>query len=185
MQTMKKTAIIYIITASFISLLHAAALKPGDTFPSFTARSLNDTMVTVPDSVTPTVTLISLSFSRHDIAPTEAWTDTFTARYKNNPDVKYIEAAVIPDMPFISGIIANALRGAVAKQRWGDFVIYSGDKDAMMKKLSVDDPDPFYIYLTGKDGKILKILKTSVLTKEYIDEISGIIDKTLKSKLFH
>jgi hypothetical protein len=49
----------------------------------------------------------------------------------------------------------------------------------------VDDPDPFYIYLTGKDGKILKILKTSVLTKEYIDEISGIIDKTLKSKLFH
>lgn len=175
-----KKILLVIIAALLATLIYSAGLKPGDTFPSFTARSLNDTMVTVPDSVTPTVTLISLFFSRHDIAPTEAWTDTFTARYKNNPDVKYIEAAVIPDMPFISGVIANALRGAIAKERWGNFLIYSGDKDAMMKKLYVDDPDPFYIYLTGKDGKILKMLKTGVLTKEYMDEISGIIDKALR-----
>jgi hypothetical protein len=51
----------------------------------------------------------------------------------------------------------------------------------MMKKLSVDDPDPFYIYLTGKDGKILKILKTRVLTKKYMDDVSEVIDQAINS----
>ena len=178
---MKQIAIFFHVITSFISMLHASDLKPGDQFPSFTARALDGGMVTVPNSVTPSVTLISLAFSRKDVAVTEAWTDTFTARYKTTPGVGYIQAAVIPEMPFISGVIANALRGSIAKERWGSFLIYSGDKDAFVKIFSADDQTLFYIYLTGKDGKIIKIIKTATLTKEYMAEIFGAIDKEIKN----
>ena len=178
---MKKTAIFCLIMTSFISILHASNLKPGDQFPAFTARALDDSLVAVPNSVTPSVTLISLAFSRKDVAVTEAWTDTFTARYKTTSGVGYIQTAVIPEMPFISGVIANALKGSIAKERWGSFLIYSGDKDAFVKTFSADDQALFYIYLTGKDGKILKSIKTAALTKEYMDEIFVAIDKEIKN----
>jgi hypothetical protein len=165
---------------SFISLLYAFDLKPGDVFPPFTARSLNDSMTTVPNSVTPKVTLIIFSFSRKDVSAVEAWTDTFTAKYKNTPAVSYIQAAVIPDMPFISGIIANAMKGAISKERQGDFLIYSGDKDSMMKLLSIGDQSLFYVYLTGKDGKIIKMFSTAVLSREYLDAVFVAIDKEIK-----
>jgi hypothetical protein len=178
---MKKTISVFVILfIAIIPSIFSSNLKPGDVFPPFTAHALNDSMTTVPNNVTPSVTLISLAFSRKDTAVTEAWTDTFTARYKTTPGVSYIQTAVIPEMAFISGVIANALRGAIAKERWGNFLIYSGNGDAFAKTFSVVDPGLFYIYLTGKDGRIIKIIKTPALTKKYMDEIFVLIDKEIK-----
>jgi hypothetical protein len=124
--------------------------------------------------------LIAIAFSRHDTAATKEWIDAFTAKYKDNTKVDYIQAAMIPDMPFLSGIIANSIRDSTAKERRGNFLIYSGDKDAMVKIFSANDQSLFYVYVTGKDGKIKLMIKTDKLTKKDMDEIFGVIEKELK-----
>jgi hypothetical protein len=150
--------------------------------PVFTALSLDGTSVTVPDQVSPKVEVVVMTFSRQDVAVTGSWITAIKEKYRDNPDAAFYQVAVIPEMPFVSGLILNGIKGAISRENWGGFLIYSGDKDRITKALDVDDASLFYVYVTGREGKIGLAVKAARPSPENLVKIEDAFDAEIKKK---
>lgn len=149
-------------------------------FPSFSAKNLNDSMITVPDPVTPRVEVAVMTFSRQEIAATDSWINTFNSIYKENSSVCYSQTAVIGDIPLIGGLIINGIKGSISKDKWDRFLIYTGDKEKIVKSLNVENPYLFYVYVIGKDGLIKWMVKSSKSTD---NDITALLEAVKKETL--
>lgn len=183
---MKKILFMMLSMAAFSAVIYSdgadtgTTLARGNIFPSFTAKNLDGANITVPDPVSPKVEVAVMTFSRQDTADTVSWLTSLKSAYKAGPGTAFWEVAVIPEMPFISGVILNGIKGALAQEQRGSFLIYSGDKDRMMKGLFVDDPSLFYVYVIGKDKRIKWSEKAKKPTEMDIEMMSKIVAAELK-----
>ena len=177
----------FIISASLIFItasLSAAQIedtglnsKTASKFPSFSANNLNNIKITVPDAVTPKVEIAVMTFSRQDIAQTDSWINTFNTLYNGNQSVTYSQTAVIGEIPFIGGLIINGMKGSLAKDKWERFLIYTGDKEKLIKSLNVENPALFHVYVIGKDGNIKWSIKSAKASDE---EIAAMLEAVKK-----
>ncbi len=171
-----------IIFVIFILLLTQVCFagEIGSVFPSFTGKAIDDAVTSVASGVTLKAEVVVMTFSRQDMAITDSWVNTVAAKYAGNQNVAVREVAVIPDMPFITGIILNGIKGAIAQNKWKDFIIYSGDKEAMMKSLGAEDASLFYVYVVGKGGVIKWFKKGAKPAEEDIAGIMKAVEKEIK-----
>jgi hypothetical protein len=146
-------------------------------FPSFSAKNLNDSMITVPDPVSPKVEVAVMTFSRQEIAATDSWINTFNSIYRGNSSVCYSQTAVIGDIPLIGGLIINGMKGNISKDKWDRFLTYTGDREKIIKSLAVDNPALFYVYVIGKDGLIKWMVKSSKSTDADITALLKAVKK--------
>ena len=177
---MKQCIILAAIMSAVCSLSFANDLNSGATgvkFPSFSANNLNDSLITVPDSVSPKVEVAVITFARQDLAMTDSWVNTLNALYAGNTAVTYSQTAVIGDIPVIGGFILNGMKGSLPKDKWERFLIYTGDKEKLSKTFSVDNAALFYVYVIGKDGLIKWMVKSA---KTSDAEITALLDAVKK-----
>ena len=176
---MKKLNLILIMALVCCLLSAAQAADEALIFPSFSANNLFENNITVPDSVSPRVEVAVMTFSRQDIARTDAWINTFTSLYKGNTGVTYSQTAVIGEIPFIGGLIINGMKGSLAKDKWERFLIYTGDKEKLTKSFNVENPALFHVYVIGKDGRIKWSVKSAKASDEEVASMLEVVKKEL------
>ncbi|MEI7542023.1 MAG: hypothetical protein WCJ94_02080 [bacterium] len=182
---MKHVILCFSICALFFSFSLADTLDNtmssslGIKFPSFSANNLSDVQITVPEPITPKVEMAVMTFARQEIDQTDAWINTFNAIYKGNTCVAYSQTAVLGDIPVIGGLILGSLKGNIDKSKWERFLIYTGDKDKIIKPLQINEPSLFYVYVIGKDGLIKWMVKSTKATDSEIISMLDCIKKEL------
>jgi hypothetical protein len=153
--------IIIILPSLFAEKQASEIFTTAMQFPSFSARNLNDNVISVPNQVTKSVEVAILTFSRKDTVVTESWINTFTALYKGNTRTAYSQTAVIGDISIIGGIIVGGIKGILPADSWERFLIYTGDKEKLENSLKISDPSLFYVYVIGKDGFVKWMTSTA------------------------
>lgn len=182
---MKPIILCFSICALFFSFILAdtsdntISSSLGIKFPSFSANNLSDIQITVPDPITPKVEVAIMTFARQEIEQTDAWINTFNVLYKGNTCVAYSQTAVLGDIPIIGGLILGSLKGNIDKSKWDRFLIYTGDKDTIIKTLQINEPSLFYVYVIGKDGLIKWMVKSPKATDSEIISMLDCIKKEL------
>ncbi len=182
---MKQLIIVFSVWSAFFCLLPAENIPSRSQpdimikFQSFSAKNLNDVVITVPDPVSPRVEVAVLTFARQDLEQTDSWINTFTSLYKGNTNPVYCEVAVTGDIPVIGGLIFNGIKNSLPKDKWDRFLIFTGDKEKLSKNLMVDNAALFYIYVIGRDGTIKWSLKAPLATDALIKEMLNAVKKEL------
>ena len=124
-------------------------------FPMLSSKALNGRVVTFPQESLGFVTLIAIAFRRGSQVMIDSWTGPVLTAFGSAPRVRVYEIPMIsPIYRLMAGWIDRGMRSGIAADRHPFVVTYYGNLTPYRLALGMDDPEPAYLFLLDRHGRI-------------------------------